>query len=413
MQYTLSQNLWYGGEPARITLPDDWDVQFLSSGGDARPALTEGQIREHLRAPVGTRSLRELAAGRRQVAIVFDDLTRGTPAGPIAEAILEELLAAGIEKQNIRFICGLGLHGAMSRSDFARKLGERIVREYPVFNHNPYENCVEVGVSPGGVKLSVNREFMSCDLKIAIGAVVPHPLNGFGGGGKIIMPGIASAETINGTHGLKVKSVTSGGKNPLAGSGNLSDSAFRSEVEAAARASGLDFVAEALLNTRGEMYDLVAGDPIDAYYEAVRHAEGMYGVKLDGRRQVVIANANSKASEAGIAYFTAMMALAPEGGDLVLVDFVPGQCVHYGSGPLGLLPDMGGSMYGGIKDLPPVVRQLIVYSPYPDYTSACWFCKPEQMRWAETWEEVMSLLSHRGAGTRACIFADATIQYLE
>ena len=193
-EYTLAQNRWYGDEPTTISLPDDWDVQFLSSRGDERSALSAEQIRERFRHPVGSRTIRELAENAEQVVIVFDDLTRGTPVQPIAEAVLEELHAAGIPKNHIRFICGTGLHGAHSRNDFARKLGERIIREYAVFNHNPYDNCAEVGFTPNGIRVSLNREFLSCDLKIAIGGVVPHPLNGFGGGGKIIMPGIASAE---------------------------------------------------------------------------------------------------------------------------------------------------------------------------------------------------------------------------
>lgn len=412
-EYTLAQNRWYGDEPTTIFLPDDWDVQFLASRGDERSALTSEQIRERFRHPVGSKTIRELAENAEQVVIVFDDLTRGTPVQPIAEAVLEELHAAGVPKNHIRFICGTGLHGAHSRNDFARKLGERIIREYAVFNHNPYDNCAEVGFTPNGIRVSLNREFLSCDLKIAIGGVVPHPLNGFGGGGKIIMPGIASAETINGTHAAKVKSSMSGGKNPLAGSGNLSDDSFRSEVEACCRLSGLNVVCDALLNTRCEMWELVVGDPLDAYYEAVRRADGMYGVKLSGRKNVVIANANAKASEAGIAMYTGMMALQPPCGDLVLVDFTPGQCVHFGSGPMGFLPDMGGRAYSGIRDRIPLMKRLIVYSPYPDYTSACWFCKPEQMIWCEKWDEVLALISDNGPGTTAAIFSDATIQYIE
>ena len=412
-EYTLAQNRWYGDEPTTISLLDDWDVQFLSSRGDERSALSAEQIRERFRHPVGSRTIRELAENAEQVVIVFDDLTRGTPVQPIAEAVLEELHAAGIPKNHIRFICGTGLHGAHSRNDFARKLGERIIREYAVFNHNPYDNCAEVGFTPNGIRVSLNREFLSCDLKIAIGGVVPHPLNGFGGGGKIIMPGIASAETINGTHATKVKSSMSGGKNPLAGSGNLSDDSFRSEVEACCCLSGLNVVCDALLNTRCEMWELVVGDPLEAYYEAVRRADGMYGVKLGGQKNVVIANANAKASEAGIAMYTGMMALQPPCGDLVLVDFTPGQCVHFGSGPMGFLPDMGGRAYSGIRDRISLMKRLIVYSPYPDYTSACWFCKPEQMIWCETWDEVLALISDNGPGTTAAIFSDATIQYIE
>ena len=147
-EYTLAQNRWYGDEPTTISLPDDWDVQFLSSRGDERSALSAEQIRERFRHPVGSRTIRELAENAEQVVIVFDDLTRGTPVQPIAEAVLEELHAAGIPKNHIRFICGTGLHGAHSRNDFARKLGERIIREYAVFNHNPYDNCAEVGFTP-------------------------------------------------------------------------------------------------------------------------------------------------------------------------------------------------------------------------------------------------------------------------
>jgi len=42
-------------------------------------------------------------------------------------------------------------------------------------------------------------------LKIAIGSVVPHLFTGFGGGGKIIMPGIASMETTEAFHRLGSK----------------------------------------------------------------------------------------------------------------------------------------------------------------------------------------------------------------
>ena len=59
-----------------------------------------------------------------------------------------------------------------------------------------------------------------------------------------------------------------------------------------------------------------------------------------------------------------MMALEPTGGDLVLVDFTPGQCVHYGCGPMG--DAAGGKTYNGVKERPGLIKRLIVYSPYPD-----------------------------------------------
>ena len=43
------------------------------------PVLTAEEIRKRLLDPIGTRPLRELAAGKKRVVVTFDDLTRGTP----------------------------------------------------------------------------------------------------------------------------------------------------------------------------------------------------------------------------------------------------------------------------------------------------------------------------------------------
>ena len=39
------------------------------------------------------------------------------------------------------------------------------MEKFRVFNHNIYENCVEVGTTSRGTKLMINREVMEADLK--------------------------------------------------------------------------------------------------------------------------------------------------------------------------------------------------------------------------------------------------------
>ena len=46
---------------------------------------------------------------------------------------------------------------------------------------------------------------MACDLKIGIGCIVPHAFSGFGGGGKIILPGVSHIDSIAYNHGTVVK----------------------------------------------------------------------------------------------------------------------------------------------------------------------------------------------------------------
>lgn len=65
-----------------------------------------------------------------------------------AEIVLEKLHLAGIPRDHIRFICATGTHGALNRQDFVRKLGEKIVEEYPVFNHNPFGMCRLIYYTP-------------------------------------------------------------------------------------------------------------------------------------------------------------------------------------------------------------------------------------------------------------------------
>ncbi len=85
-----------------------------------------------IRNPIGTKPLRMLAEGKDSAVIIFDDLTRPTKVGEIAELILEE-----IRVKEVVFVCANGAHGTFNREDFAAKLGERIVENYPVFDHNP------------------------------------------------------------------------------------------------------------------------------------------------------------------------------------------------------------------------------------------------------------------------------------
>jgi len=98
----------------------------------------------------------------------------------------------------------------MTAIDFTKKLGADVMGRFPVYNHNPYENCTSVGPSPQGIPMQFNAEVMMCDLKIGIGSIVPHPMSGFGGGSKIILPGVASITTIDLNHTRLGPSETTG-----------------------------------------------------------------------------------------------------------------------------------------------------------------------------------------------------------
>jgi len=158
---TLPQLPWHGTKELRLPLPDNWQVESI-----------------------GIAPIREFARGKKEVVIIFDDMTRVTRVAKIVPFVLKELAEAGIPDNKIRFICGLGSHGTLNQLDFSKKLGKATIARFPVYNHNPFAHCTYVGTTNTyGTKLYINEEVMKGDLKIAIGLVVPHPVSGFGGGG--------------------------------------------------------------------------------------------------------------------------------------------------------------------------------------------------------------------------------------
>jgi nickel-dependent lactate racemase len=122
----VPQLLWYENSELELSFPKWWEVTLCQMVGHNRPKLSEGEMRKAFSKPIGSGSIREMARGRREIAILFDDLSRPTRAAEIIPFILEELEEAGIGDRQIRFIAALGAHGAHTNIDFRRKLGEEI-----------------------------------------------------------------------------------------------------------------------------------------------------------------------------------------------------------------------------------------------------------------------------------------------
>ncbi len=104
------------------------------------PAMKPVEIKAAIANTIGMAPLREVAKGKKEVVIIFDDMSRIIRAAKIVPSVLEELAEAGIADKNIRFICAQGCHGALDRMDFVKKLGQETLTRFPAFNHNAFGN---------------------------------------------------------------------------------------------------------------------------------------------------------------------------------------------------------------------------------------------------------------------------------
>jgi nickel-dependent lactate racemase len=395
-------NAFFGDEEIELVFPENWVIQECRITGHDKPPLSDEEMRRALQNPFGTPRLREMVKKDDQICILFDDLPKPTPASRIVPFVLEELHDGGVTDEQIRFICAPGTHRPLIYPEFAAKLGKEIVEKYPVYNHSVWENVVYVGETNGGTPVYVNREFASCDLRIAIGSLFPHPLAGFGGGGKIIMPGICGIETIDYHHKNMQKDCALG---------RVDDNVFRLDLEEAARLAGLHFKVDAVLNNHREVVGLFAGDLVEEHRAGVELARQLYRTETVADADVLVLNSYPDECQ-----LVRSMGCIPgslhEGGDVVIITHShEGQNLHQWAGRFGT--EYGGRGYKPARAYAHLEKaaKIIVVAPHLSRCDRDMIGPQEKLIWCRTWVEALAELTGRhGPGTKVGVYPYAPLQ---
>jgi len=246
---------------------------------------------------------------------------------------------------------------------------------------------------------------MACDLKIGIGSIVPHPYTGFGGGSKIVLPGVASMETIDANHSRLSLS-------PTIGIGKFEDNVVKQDMDEVAKMAGLDIKVDAIMNMKREITALFVGDPVAEHVEGCKLAARHYATEFVHDVEVVVANCYAKSNEMVLAPLIAAPLLSGNGGgDMVVVAVTPeGQITHYWGRSFGKA--FGGRAWTPRKTLPPHTKKLTVLAPYPDRVGGDWMAPYDLINWARSWPEVLEgLKKDYGDRAKVAVIPDATIQY--
>jgi len=414
MEVVVPQLAWFGDRELKLNFPEEWDVSIQFMKGHGKRSVNEEEIVHALSNPIGTKPLSKLARGKKEVVIIFDDMTRPTKVYEVVPHVINELREAGIKDDNIRFVCANGSHGVFDREDFIKKLGENVVESYPVFNHNPYANLAYSGRTKYGTPVEVNAEVMACDLKIAIGCIVPHPYFGYGGGAKMVLPGVASMRSICYNHGDLGGYSAAQDHRKVHPSCELAygmvneENILRLDSEEAASIIGLDMIVNVLVDLKRNSTDIFVGDVIKAQREGVEAAKEHYLTPVLPEADIVVSNAYSKASEAAIASWPVLT--LKEGGDFVLIVNAPtGQTTHYVHGRWGT--EVFGDLYLTPPNILDRAGRIILFSDYHERQPWLELVPPEKTVKVRTWEEVIEELKNKHKDkAKVAVYPDATIQ---
>ncbi len=192
-------NLLYGKKELVLNLPEHINVQVINK--HPMPVLEDSNsaIRDAFVNPVQSPTLPELARGKKSACILICDITRPVPNGLILPPLVQTLIEAGIDRENILILVATGLHRPNEGEELRELVGsDEIFNTIRIENHfaRDRDAHVDLGFTSQGIPVGIDKRFIDADLRLVTGLVEPHFMAGYSGGRKVVAPGVAYQDTI-------------------------------------------------------------------------------------------------------------------------------------------------------------------------------------------------------------------------
>lgn len=251
---------------------------------------------EALRNPLGTRPIKELVNAGSKVVIGFPDRVKGgsqetSHRRVTINLVLDELERAGVKKQNIKLVCGIGLHRKNTHDEFVQYLGEDLVGRVGLtnlVNHDAEDpdGIVTLGESKHGNWVDFNRDAYEADLTVLLGHTMGNPYGGYSGGYKMPSTGFTTWRSIRSHHTPKTMykddfvpaSTASHFRDQLRDIGKTVEAGMNKEF----------FLVDAVLNASSQQLAVRAGVPDEVEAATWAEAAARTDVTVPGPRANVL-----------------------------------------------------------------------------------------------------------------------------
>ena len=283
----LEIDLKYG----RTSIPFKFDEDRFTVLGDIPEgqALSDAAIGTKLDAPIGSDTVENIVHTSQSVLIVVPDATRDVGCGQVLNILVRRLIASGVAPFNITIIFATGIHRAVTEAEKIAILTPFIAQRIKTISHGPRDlmQIVSVGKTGSGIPVELNRALFEQDNVVLIGGINFHYFAGFTGGRKLVCPGLASSKTIAATHKLAFDCERKDRRVDV-GPGLLDGNAVHEAFLEAASFAKPAFAVNTIVNSDGEIVDLVCGDWIVAHRAACDVYAAEHFVAITEKRDLVV-----------------------------------------------------------------------------------------------------------------------------
>jgi nickel-dependent lactate racemase len=232
------------------------------------------------------------------VTVIVPDATRKASLPEVLPVVIERLRRAGIEDGAITILTANGTHPAVGAEAITSLVGP-LPRSVRVIEHDCRDpELVGLGDIVPGRPLRLHPSAVECGCLITVGTVRHHYFAGFGGGPKMVFPGVGGYEEIQANHSLVLDlSGDHADRHPGCEPGVLNGNPVAEEIRRAAALRPPDIALCLVEGRKGGVAWAGAGPWDIAFQAAVERVRMWFEVPLQERFDLMVAGSGGSPTD--------------------------------------------------------------------------------------------------------------------
>ncbi len=258
-----SIELKIGSHSFGLPLPDDADILMIR---EPQKRVTRQGFAADLKAALPAGPLH----GRR-VAVVVADKTRLCGYDRYLPILLDALEARGASKETLFVYIAYGTHAVQSDAECRSAYGE-VFSQYRFVHHDCTDDAcfADLGATRRGTPVRIRKDILDADFVITFGAISHHYFAGYGGGRKLIFPGLGQRAAIYRNHGLFLdpqrRTLSTGCR-----SGRMAGNPLAEDLAEIEDFRPADVAIHGILDSHGTVCRLMVGRGVDHFRQACEY----------------------------------------------------------------------------------------------------------------------------------------------
>jgi len=275
-------SLKYGTEKFQFKLPGHTGILRIK---DPDTKITTSEFKARVQ-----RELKRLRPDFSDVAIVLADKTRLCGYPIFLPVFIQALKEFGVKKDNITIYIAYGTHPRQTDNESFELYGDTY-KNYHFVHHDCRESntFTKLGKTKRGTPICMRRDILDSSFIITFGSISHHYFAGYGGGRKLVFPGLGRLDAIYKNHGLfldKQNRALSVSCLP----GVLDCNPLAEDLAEYESFRPADLSIHGIIDSRGDVCDLLPGSGKDHFQKACRQHGKNCEIYTDKNYDLVIAS---------------------------------------------------------------------------------------------------------------------------